>query len=320
MIRVLSAVLLLQLVVVAALYWPRGDAEAPAPSLASGLARDSIDLIELRDSEGDELSIRRRDDGWVLANGLPAAPAMVDTLLTALLSGDTGLAIATSESAAERFKVAADDYERRIRLAGAEQERVVFLGTSPAFRKIHARRDGERSVYVVELNSYDAAARAERWLDRSLLATTDISSLELYGVRYTLDDGTWTREDGETVDDGAMESLLQVLSGLQVSGIVDDGDEDAAAAGETLRLDVETANATRRLTVLDNPDVERFYLSSDAFDATFDTSAYDAERLIDAARALAGIEPPAAEDAEDAEEEYDDESTLEDDGTTAETV
>jgi len=303
MIRGLSAALVLQLIIVAALYWPVSSDEGPAPSLATGLPRDSIERVEIRDSEGDELSLRRVEDGWVLPDGLPVAPTMIDTLLTALISGDPGLAIATSESAAERFKVADGDFERRIRLSGGAQERVVYLGTSPAFRKIHARREGERAVYVIELNSYDAAALAERWVDRSLLAAGEISSLALYGVRYTLADGAWTRDDGEAVDDAAMESLLQVLSSLQVSGLVDADDQDAAAAGEALRLDLETGNTTRRLTVLDNPDVERFYLSSDAFDATFDTSAYDAERLIDAARAVAGIEPVAGGDADSTAED-----------------
>jgi hypothetical protein len=310
MIRLLTVLLVLQIAAVALLYWPADDGEAPAPSLAAGLPSDSVETIEIRDSEGEELRLQRRDDGWFLSNGLPAMGSMVDTLLTALIAEDPGLAIATSDRAAERFKVADDDYERRLRLSGGGQERVVYLGSSPAFRKIHARRAGERAVYVLEFNSYDAATNDQRWLDRGLLAARDVSALELYGVRYERAEDAWTRADGEAVDDAAMETLLQVLSSLQVSGLVEADDEEAAAAGESLRLDVEGGGARRRLTVLDNPDAERFYLSSDRYDVTFNTSSYDAERLIDAARALAGIEAPAGEGAPGDDEEVADEADL----------
>ncbi len=81
--------------------------------------------------------------------------------------------------------------------------------------------------------------------------------------------------------------------------LVDEGDEDAQAAGEALRLDLTAGGNAFRLTVLDNPEIERYYLSSDRFDPLFNTSAFDAERLIEAAKAAAGIEDEPVDESED---------------------
>ena len=183
------------------------------------------------------------------------------------------------------------------RLTSADTERSVYLGSSPSFRKIHARREGESAVYILELNSYDAPTTENGWLDRGLMAMRDIDALELYDIAFELGSDGWTRGDGDALDEAAMETLVQALANLQVSGLTEAGDEDAAAAGESLRIDVRSGETSTRLTLLDNPDRERYYLSSDRYDGVFDTSAYDAERLIEAARRVADL--PALEDESD---------------------
>lgn len=298
MIRVLSVLLALQLVVTLVLYWPRQQGAVPSEALVRGLGPESIERIGITDGEGASNALTREGDGWRLQSGLPADPGKVATLLTALTGGDPGYAIATSDSAATRFRVAEDDFERRIELAGDGTERVLYLGTSPAFRKVHARRDGEAGVFVIELNSYDAPTEDNSWLDRSLLAATDLSSLALYGVRLRLDGDRWVRDDGAEVDADAMEELIQALSRLQVSGLAGADDEEAAEAGEALRITLGEGDIASRLTVLDNSDSERYYLSSDRFEPVFNTSAYDAERLIEAARTVAGIAEAEAADGD----------------------
>ena len=288
MIRLLSAVLVIQLILVAVLYWPRLTAREAPGALVDTLAREEISRITI-EGDDDAVTLSRDDDGWILASGLPADTDRVTTLLGALLATDPGFAIADSSAAAARFEVADDDFERRIELAGDGASAVVYLGTSPSFRKIHARRDGDSAVYVIELNSFDAPTGAGEWLDRTLLAARDLTAIGLYGVDYELEDEGWQRADGEAVDAGAMEELLQVLASLRVSGIEEADDDALVDAGESLRIDLSSGGERFRLTVLDNPEEERFYLRSDRFDETFGTSAYDAERLIDAARAVAGM-------------------------------
>lgn len=304
--RILSAILALQLVLVAALYWPRSSGPVSAGALLAPMAGAALRRISIEGGEAQSVTLSRDADSaqWQLASGLPADSAKVATLLDALTERDSGFAIADSAGAAARFQLGDEAFERRIRLANADTERAVYLGSSPSFRKIHARREGESAVYVLELNSYDAPTTENDWLDRSLLAVRDIDALTLHGIAFELGSDGWTRGDGGAVDAAAMETLVQALASLRVSARVKDGDEGAAAAEESLRLDVRSGDTASRLTLLEHSDseadIERYYLSSDRYAGVFDTSAYDAERLIEAARSLAGL--PALEgEADDAD-------------------
>ena len=106
----------------------------PAPTLVSSVAREAVTKITVSDTQS-EVQLTRSGDRWLLDSGLPADPVKVTAVLTALLEADPGYAIAASDSAARRFKVDADDFERRITLAGGDASASVFLGTSPAFRR-----------------------------------------------------------------------------------------------------------------------------------------------------------------------------------------
>ena len=309
--RILSAILALQLVLLAALYWPRSSGPVSAGALLAEMAGDALRRISIEGGDAQSVTLSRDADSapWQLASGLPADESKVAALLDALTERDSGFAIADSAGAAARFQLADDAFERRIRLANTDTERAVYLGSSPSFRKIHARREGESAVYVLELNSYDAPTTENDWLDRSLLALRNIDALTLYGIDFELgSEEGWTRGDGGAVDAEAMESLVQALASLRVSARVKADDEDAAAAEESLRLDVRSGDTDARLTLLEHSDTEadidRYYLSSDRHAGVFDTSTYDAERLLEAARRLAGL--PALEDESDNAELADD--------------
>lgn len=314
--RILSAILALQLVLLAALYWPRTSGPVSAGALLAEMAGDAPRRISIEDGDAQSVTLSRDADSaqWQLASGLPADESKVAALLDALTERDSGFAIADSAGAAARFQLGDDAFERRIRLANADTERAVYLGSSPSFRKIHARRDGENAVYVLELNSYDAPTTENDWLDRSLLALRNIDALTLYGIAFELGSEGWARGDGGAVDAETMETLVQALASLRVSARVKDGDEDAAAAEQSLRLDVRSGDTDARLTLLEHSDseadIERYYLSSDRYAGVFDTSAYDAERLLEAARRLAGL--PAEDESDNAELAIDEEGAVED--------
>ena len=324
--RILSAILALQLALLAALYWPRSSGPVSAGALLAEMAGDALRRISIEGGDAQSVTLSRDADSapWQLASGLPADESKVAALLDALTERDSGFAIADSAGAAARFQLGDDAFERRIRLANADTERAVYLGSSPSFRKIHARREGESAVYVLELNNYDAPTTENDWLDRSLLALRNIDALTLYSIDFELGSEGWTRGDGGAVDAAAMETLVQALASLRVSARVKDGDEDAAAAEESLRLDVRSGDTDARLTLFEHSDseadIERYYLSSDRYAGVFDTSAYDAERLLEAARSLAGL--PAAEDESDnaalAVDAIDEEGAVED--TTDDTI
>lgn len=299
-VRVLAVALVAQLAVVAVLYRPVPADSNDRQAVLQGLERSAITQIEVSAGSADAITLNRQAEGWTLDLGLPASRSKVASLLGALLESDPGYAVAQTDEAARRFAVSEDNFERRITLTGSDATTVAYLGTSPSFRKIHARRGGDADIFVIDLNSYDAPITVNDWLDRSLLAKRDVQSLSLYGTEFTLEDSAWRRPDSQNVDVDAMETLLQALASLQVTGLLSD-DEDLADVGEALRLEVGVGTARTRLTILETPKSERYYLRSEDYPHTFSTSAYDAERLINAARTLGGSSGADAKIQENAE-------------------
>ena len=298
-IRLLSLLLVAQLAVAAYLYWPK-TVEHSAPDALATLASDTVAQLTVSDGES-AVTLTRAGDGWALEDGLPADPIKVGGVLQALTEQQPGYPIANSASAAQRFEVAEDDFQRRIELASADGAQTVYLGTSPTFRKIHARRGGDDSVYLLELNSYDAPTASASWLDRSLAAITDLTTLNLAGRRFVLADGEWRDGSDQAADAPAMEDLVQALSRLQVTGIASDEDRQLWEAGETsLRVTAGRGNGDE-VTLLLRENDGRYFLQSSAFEPLFTLSAYDAERLTDARENI--IQTPDTGAQEMAEEE-----------------
>jgi hypothetical protein len=310
MIRILSLLLVAQLALTVYLYWPQSTQRGSPMTLLTAVERSAVQSLTI-DGESSSLSLSRDGADWTLDSGLPADPAKVDTLLAALLESDPGYPIANSDSASRRFEVAEDDFERRITVTLADgSQRVAFLGSSPAFRKVHARAADSDAVHVLELNSYDAPTAAADWLDRRLLAMAAVDGATLGSLRLRLEEDGWATADGSPVDAQAAADLVQALAALRVTGTAAaessalpsdiDGDIDSDMVSEEnrrLSLVAASGEVQQTLTLFETED-EQFLLRSSRFAPLFTVSSYDAGRLRDAVRALA---PDAVREREDAD-------------------
>lgn len=293
MIRVLSVLLVLQLAVTIALYWPREAPQGAASALVPDTDMAAVSELVISGDDAEVL-LTRAGAGWMLESGMPADSVKVDTLLRALLESDPGYAIANSDSAAGRFEVAEANYQRRVTLTlDGGSSRSVYIGSSPAFRKVHARAEGSSDIHVIELNSYDAPTGAASWLDRGLLAMDNVDALLVADRRFSLIDDAWEDEDGDAADAEAAENLVQALSALQVSGLATAEDQALAEAGNlALELTVNQREEAATFTLRENDG--RHFIRSSRYEPLFTISNYDAERVIDAANRLAGIAEDAA--------------------------
>ena len=186
------------------------------------------------DDKGQQLKLQRGDAGWTLPDtrGLPADGDKVSQLLDKLIAANAPWPVATSAESAKRFEVAPDKFQREIKLTDKDQVVAdLYLGTSPGFKKVHARRAESDDVYAISFANYDATARSDDWLDKALLKPTgDITAvtrpdhwkLQRTGDTWTLDGlapGATTKQDEAT-------DLVNKLANLHVSGVA-----DAAARG-----------------------------------------------------------------------------------------
>ena len=240
---------------------------------------DPAVVDEIRISAGDDaVTVTREDDEWRLPDGLPADPTRVTEVLDLLDGVDVRFPVATSSAARGRFEVAEDDHQRRVVLsAGGETVVDLYLGTSPAYQQVHARRAGDDAVYAIGLSNYQVPASPDQWLDKALLRARG----EVVAV---VREGAWTLQrgdegwlvDGEPADPEAVAALTRRLAELRVMGAVDrtfDGDPTAV-------FDVSDGEGQYRLSLHGEDDGEPYLLRSSRREGVFELAAYQADQLL----------------------------------------
>ena len=291
-IRILSLLVVIQVVAVAVAYWPATGANGAAnggPFL--DVAAEAVSSLELKGPEGSSAQLTKKGEEWRIPalNDLPAGTDQVDRLLEGLREASTGLPVATSEGAAQRFRVAGDDYKRRLALplADSEQKRVLFFGDTPGAGEIYARREGENSVYRVGVGTHMMPLEADQWLAKDLLSLDQemIQSLSVKDLRLerapsegaSKDGGSgegdeagrrWTvsgTEDAGQANPKAVADLVSRIAALRISG----------AAGDRSVPDSDPALALRIGTGDDAPRVYRFHAGDKGEDALLVTEQYD---------------------------------------------
>ena len=276
-IGLLTALLGVQCLIIAAVLLVHGGAGGQTGEPL--LDFDPAVVDEIRISGGDDaVTVVREDGGWRLPDGLPADETRVTEVLDLLDALDAPFPVATSAGARSRFEVAEDDHQRRVVLsAGGETVVDLYLGTSPGYQQVHARRAGDDAVYAVGLSNYQVPASPDQWLDKALLrARGDVVEVVRRGA-WTLrrgDDG-WL-VDGEPADQEAVTAVTRRLTELRVMGAVDraaEGDPEAV-------FDVSDAEGQYRLSLYGEDDGEPYLLRSSRQDGVFELAAYQADQLL----------------------------------------
>ena len=322
----LAFALAIQLGLVAVLLAARAGSDvAPEPFL--NFDADSVDSVTVANAEGD-IRLAKGEDGWQLPDGIPADGDKVKTALDKLAEADGGWPVANSAATAERFEVTEDNHQRHIQLAAGDDTLADFyLGTSPGYRKVHARRADDDAVYAIGFANYEAGVTASDWLDRSLLqaegAVTGLRRVDGFGLAKD-DDGDWTVASGDApatgLDAGKTETLAGRFTGLSVLGISDADLPDAPhvafslddEAGELL-LSVYRFRQAPAGDAEEDEDAEPrhdYVATSNRVAGAYDISSYVAEQM-DVTLADLAAEP--ADDAGDDTDEGNTEDAATDD-------
>lgn len=226
LIPVLGAVLVLQVLLAVVLNWGglAGQSENGNTQLLSVTA-DQIDGIRIEDGESS-VELNKVDQAWWLPEiDFPAGDEQVNNLFEKLVDQRSDWPIATTSVAAKRFKVADDDYERKITFSkGGETVAVLYLGTSPGYRQLHARLNGSDDIYLIEFSIYDAQVGTDDWIDKSILHldVEEITAVRLPDLVLKKQNDSWTVEglnEGEQPDNVEIELLVKKAAGLSIDGV-----------------------------------------------------------------------------------------------------
>lgn len=304
--HLLTLVLAVQLLLVAALFWPRenpGDSDARAALMS--LQTADIDRI-LVDSGADSLLLRRDGARWVMPDyhRLPVQQSRLDRVLLDLPAQPRGWPVASSATATERFEVAPGNFQRKLEYYSGDNSRAtLFIGTSPGFRKVHVSPAGDENVYAVEFNTFEVPVSPDEWLDKSLLQIDGVTSISGLDYALTREGDAWRGDSGQAPADEEVEKLVNGLSGLRVTAAADIATAsilDDVAAPPTLSVEAAGASYDYRLYEIE----DAYYIQRNDIPVYFSLGAFDYDRLNDvSAQSLYAPAEPAQEENDTGEAE-----------------
>lgn len=290
-----------QLLITAALFWPRQNpGETSARAALLSLPGESVDRIVIE--SGDEsLLLARQGDRWLMPeyHGLPVQQARVDRVLVDLPALPRGWPVANSQSALERFEVAPEKFQRKIGFFSGEDDRgELYIGTSPGFRKVHVSPAGDERVFAVEFNTFELPLTAGEWLDKTLLQLGGVEAVQ--GVDYSLvrEGDAWTGADGREAAADEVDKLINGLESLRVTGAADIATasllQDAAAPPTLI---VESGGATYEFRLYEIEGA--YYIQRGDIPVFFSLGAVDYDRLNDVSAETLYAEADEGEGEED---------------------
>ncbi|MDE0008365.1 MAG: DUF4340 domain-containing protein [Gammaproteobacteria bacterium] len=273
---ILGGLLAAQLLIVAVILAAQaGGVREPDPFLS--FDANAADALEVS-NQGGSVRLAREGEQWTLEGGLPADDSKVTEMLDKLADATGGWPVATSDATAERFEVTEDSHQRRIRVgAGDDDLADIFLGTSPGYRRVHARHAEGGDVYSIDFSNYEAGVKAGDWLERSLLRPQGtLSRIERTGEEgFTLtrtDDDVWEAGDA-TLDAEEVRTFVGRFTGLNVTSTFD-GDLPEPV---TARFQLTDDDGMQELTLYQQDD--DYIATSDRIAGQFEVASYIAERM-----------------------------------------
>jgi hypothetical protein len=278
----LSLVLAVQLLLVAAAFWPASNqAEGEANSSLLQL-QEEVDRIVIGDGT-TSVVLAGAGENWTLPDyhGLPVDQQKLNRSLHDLPALPRGWPLANSTGAANRFEVADDNFQRRVDYWGNNESRGgLLLGTSPGFRKVHTRIADTEAVYAVEFNIFDLPATPGEWLDKTLLQLPDVQSVQGLDYRIVKTSGGWRGKSADAPAQAEVDKLVNGLTSLRVTAAADIA---TAAIFEGMQvpptLSVESSTGTFEFRLFSVEDV--YYVQRSDIAVYFNLSALDHDRLND---------------------------------------
>lgn len=214
--------------------------------------RDSVDKIEVVEGELTTI-LAKVENNWRLPemHDLPANASKVEELLILLGEFKAGWPVSTTPSSHERFGLASEKPNKRIKLyQGDSVVAELLAGTSPGFRKTHVRPAGTDPVYAVPLTSFDASSENRAWLDTTLLVPQGFTQIKAPNYQLVKDANTWKlvgEDDKNKVDRNSVEKVLNAFRQLTVVMPADKMPE-----GESWTFEVTTAEGVLTYTCVES--------------------------------------------------------------------
>ena len=315
-VKSLSVLLVFQLLLALGIFYGK---QLTSPSNSQDLivyeALEEIKEIAITDDSDSSVLLLFRDNEWLISNenDFPADTDKINNFLESInsLSSQSVSAVAVTEGARNRFKVADGEFSKRIKLTSVTNtSEELYLGSSPGLDRVHLRKGGEDGIFVVKFPTYEASSSSSSWLDKSILQvpSNDIVYIKsgniilerklesgaikseeeveknMSAVKLMEGLGSWqaTRSDDQNrpVNQEAAQEITKQLERLRFTNLSDIDLSNKPDSEEVLVLMLQLRDETEIKYIL-NKYEGNYYLRSSDWDRIFSIGSYTAERLIE---------------------------------------
>ncbi len=185
-----------------------------------GVSSGQVDQISIFEKDKPELKLSSKDGSWTLSDqaGVALLAEKITPITNALFESKKSYPVGRTAIAAKQFKVVDSDFERKVVVSkGGTPLKTLYIGTSPTFKKVHARVDGQDEIYELTANSYEFSTKAADYYDKEALKVpmNKISKITLKGIVFNQKDGKYQvsdLKDGEETNQTEVASLMGRLS------------------------------------------------------------------------------------------------------------
>lgn len=260
-IQILAVLLAVQVILAASLIFSGKQTGAfVSNEKLVNLELSTIDEIAIQDNEKASVILKKQDKAWQMPDyfGFPASSSKVDSVAGSLLKVTKPWPVATTENAAKRFKVSPEEFEKKIEFKnGGKPLKTLFIGSSPGFRKVHARDSANDEVYAIEFSAFEASTKPDDWADKEYLNQDQgkITRIELPSFSLQRKDKQWQVSDlgeNQETDQQEANAVVQKIANLAFQKVL--GKED--------KPDYNQSKPVVQYTLALNPEGETTYTFS----------------------------------------------------------
>lgn len=228
--QILAALLAVQIVLGAVVFWPRPAASGAEEPLLPNFKAADVTGLTLSDGQGKRLALAKNGEAWVMpeAGNYPVDGTKVTPFLEKLEKVKTNRLVTQTEGSHAQLKVAANDFNTLVEVKTKDgTAHKLYLGSTAGGSATHVRADDRPEVYLSgEVNSFEASPTASGWID-TLYFTVPLTapvSLTLENANGTFNfiktGETWTMEglaEGETFNEGGFSGLLNQITNIRMT-------------------------------------------------------------------------------------------------------
>ena len=133
---------------------------------------DADELTDLeKPAASQTLKLVKVDGVWQMPehDQFPIAPEKIEGVIGKLTDVKKGWPVGKTTIAAKTLGVTAENFEKKIVIKSQDDQKILYLGTSPGFKKVHAKLENEEFTWAVVMNSWDFSTESRDWRDLEIL-------------------------------------------------------------------------------------------------------------------------------------------------------